>query len=307
MPFGKKSVFILGAGSSEKFPLGYPLVREIISDSIFSKNPSLQKNGVSESEYLAFLDQLRFADPSSIDAFLEENDDLIHVGRLAIAYNLMKREDELELFPPKSSVGNWYKKFADALGVTKYGKPPINDVTVFTYNYERSLEHYLTKVIQKRMRIEEEEARGIRKKIPIYHLHGSLGSLEKGAVNFRPYSNAIDEKTLKIAADSIKIIHEQLDEYDCQQIMRQTFRAAEKIFFFGFGYHPVNMRRLMNAGLREKLLLNDSCEYYTLHYRIEERFWTEIKAVRFEGLLRTSKEFNWDIDVFLNHFGFDNS
>lgn len=235
MAFIKKTVFILGAGSSEKFPLGPQLIREIVADPSFAENPSLHANGISKAEYLGFISQLRYADPSSIDAFLEENPDLIKIGRYAIAFHLMKREDELDLFPPRSVENTWYKKLADELGITKFGKPSSNELKIFTYNYERSLEHYLTRVIENRMRINEESARNIRERIPIYHLHGSLGSLHPQYPGHRPYSNIMSDKYLKIAAENIRIISEQSDEYDCSEDLRKAFPMRKKYISWGLG------------------------------------------------------------------------
>ncbi len=222
MTFSKPTVFILGAGSSEKFPLGENLIREIITDIEFSKNPSLHDLGISESDYVNFIKQLRFNDPNSIDIFLEENPDHIEIGRVAIAQNLIKKEDELQLFLPNSDPENWYRKFVDELGISKNRNLSSNSVTIFTYNYERSLEHYLTTIIQHRMGVKEEDAKLTRNKIPIYYLHGSLGSLNENDSNFRSYETKIDANTLRIASNCIRIISEQSDDYECQQQFKNS-------------------------------------------------------------------------------------
>lgn len=304
MPFQRQTVLILGAGSSETFPLGWQLVRGIVSDSVFGKNPALHSNGVSEQAYAEFLKQLKFADPASIDAFLEENPDLIKVGRLAIANQLISAEKEDSLFPPFSSENNWYKTFANSIGISKNGKPSENKVTIFTYNYDRSLEHYLTRVIQNRMRTSEGDAEFIRKKISIHHLHGSLGSLEHSNPNFRPYSSKIDQDSLRVASESIKIIHEQSDDYECKTELQMAIQNAEQIYFFGFGYHPVNMRRLMNSGLREKLSKKDGCKIVPLRYNIIDRVWKKILKEQFEDLIPFTSESSNNISGYLYHYGF---
>ncbi len=303
MTFSKPTVFILGAGSSEKFPLGGNLVREIIAGIEFSKNSNLHDLGISESDYVNFINQLRFADPNSIDVFLEENPDYIEIGRIAIAQSLIKKEDELQLFPPFSSNTNWYKKFVDELGINK-PKSPSNYITIFTYNYERSLEHYLTRIIQHRMIVKEEDAKMIRDKIPIYHLHGSLGSLNEKDSNFRSYETKIDVNTLRIASNSIRIISEQSDDYECQQQLRTALTNAEKIFFFGFGFHPVNMRRLMNAGLREALS-RQNVKVIAIKYNIANKIWGNIVKNQFEGLLNGRQPSSTIYD-YLKENGFEN-
>lgn len=304
MTFSKPTVFILGAGSSEKFPLGEDLVRKIIADIKFSKNPDLHDLGISESNYVDFINQLRFTDPNSIDVFLEENPDYIEIGRIAIAQSLIKIEDELQLFPPFSSRANWYKKFVDELRINKM-KSPSNYVTIFTYNYERSLEHYLTRIIQNRMRVSEEDAKSIRDILPIYHLHGSLGSLNEKDSNFRPYETKINVNTLRIASNSIRIISEQSDDYECQQQLRTALTNAEKIFFFGFGFHPVSMRRLMNAGLREAFSHQNN-KVIAIKYDIANKIWGNIVKNQFEGLLN-GRQPSSTIYNYLKENGFGNN
>ena len=312
MPFNQKTVFILGAGSSAAFPLGLELIRNIISDdSIFTSMglDLLREAGITQVDYRGFISQLRYADPNSIDAFLEENPDLVEIGKFAIAYQLLKREDELDLFPPKSEMNNWYKKLADALGIDKNGKPSQNELKIFTYNYERSLEHYLTRVIQHRMRIDENEAREIREKVPIYHLHGSLGSLSPQEQNFRAYTSDTSWGSLKVAAGSLRIISEQSDDYSCGDQLRTAFSEAEKIFFLGFGYHNVNMRRLMSAGLREKLEKKGEAKIIPLRYQIHDIFWKKILKNQFESLLQDTGElsYGYGISDYLIAYGFENN
>lgn len=305
MTFSKPTVFILGAGSSEKFPLGGNLVREIIDGIEFSKNPDLHDLGISESDYVNFINQLRFADPNSIDVFLEENLDHIKIGRIAIAQCLIRKEDELQLFPPNSNSNNWYKIFVDELGIDKNVKPSSNSVTIFTYNYERSLEHYLTRIIQYRMTVKEEDAKRIRNNIPIYHLHGSLGSLNEKDSNFRSYETKIDANTLRIASNSIRIISEQSDEYECQQQLSTALTNAEKIFLFGFGFHPVNVKRLMNAGLREALLRQND-KIIAIKYDIANKIWGNIVKNQFEGLLN-GRQPSSTISNYLKENGFEDN
>lgn len=304
MTFSKPTVFILGAGSSEKFPLGENLVREIIAGIEFSKNSNLHDLGISELDYVNFIKQLRFNDPNSIDVFLEENPYHIKIGRIAIAQNLIKKEDELQLFPPNSSPNNWYKTFVDELRISKYRTFSSNSVTIFTYNYERSLEHYLTKIIQHRMGVKEEDAKLIRNKIPIYYLHGSLGSLNEKDSNFRSYETKINVNTLRIASNSIRIISEQSDDYECQQQLRTALTNAENIFFFGFGFHPVNMKRLMRAGLREALS-RQNVKVIAIKYNIANKIWGNIVKNQFEGLLNGRQPSSTIYD-YLKENGFEN-
>lgn len=51
-------------------------------------------------------------------------------------------------------------------------------------------------------------------------------------------------EAINIAASGIKIISENMDNTPDFQMARRCLQQAERIFFFGFGYHPTNLRRL---------------------------------------------------------------
>lgn len=305
MPFENNTILILGAGSSENFPLGSGLVRDIISNDRIADSSFLSENGITASNYLEFVKHLRNYDPSSVDHYLERNTDKINVGRYAIAHSLMIKEDPENLFPPKSSIGNWYHVLGNYLEADT-DSFFTNKLTIFTFNYERSLEYYLLKIVQERRRVDEDEAALLLSRIPIYYLHGNLGSLNGADKNYREYKPIVTPQTLKTAAESIRIIFEQSDEYGCQLQLNQAIKNAEKIFIFGFGYHPTNMRRLMNAGLREKLKSKELIKVIPLRNGIEEVKWKSILQDQFENLLEvTNSSSPLRIQRYLHAFGFD--
>src|SRR5437868_420474 len=112
----KRTAFVLGAGASEpfNFPIGIGLVTEVI-DLLFS--PERDRLGafmkIEEREFDVFRNALQFSGKNSVDAFLEHRTDFMGVGKAAMAYVLIKRENPAALFATKST--NWLRYIYDKM------------------------------------------------------------------------------------------------------------------------------------------------------------------------------------------------
>src|SRR5260370_29716698 len=148
MAIDARTVLVLGAGAS--MPFGFPSGQGLL-DLIVKQAPSprsvLGKNllrcGISQDELQKFSKALQYANPISVDAFLEYRQEWIKVGKLAIAAALIPFEDESRLFAD----GDWYKYLFNALRAPfeDFGK---NKLAVITYNYDRSFQFYfLTRLL----------------------------------------------------------------------------------------------------------------------------------------------------------------
>jgi len=140
---------------------------------------------------------------------------------------------------------NWYQYFYIKLK-TKFEDFSNNNVSIITFNYDRSLEQYLLTAIQNGYGTTEKKAADILKEsIPIIHLHGNLGYLPaQGEQNTREYSQNCTPEILQLCIDSIKIINEEI-EGDPQFLEAHTLLSvAEVVCFLGFGYNKVNLDRL---------------------------------------------------------------
>jgi hypothetical protein len=93
----------------------------------------------------------------SVDAFLEHRTDFLEVGKAATACALLPRETEDSLFHPGKE--SWYEYFYTRLNA-KFEDFSRNSVSVFTFNYDRSLEHYLFTALQNAYRKTSQEMRG---------------------------------------------------------------------------------------------------------------------------------------------------
>lgn len=248
------TVLILGAGASVHldYPLGAKLLNNMCSLRITQHYPGFPSDwGVKDVD--DFLLSLSRSGHYSIDEFLERSDKR-DLGKYLISYVLKKAENLDRLFPPNTS--GWYQTLFTSL-IEGCG-PSIgdNNISIITFNYDRSLEVYLHHAIKYRFKMSDDNAWACVSKIPIIHVHGTLGSYPE--VPYR--SEATTEELLEIS-QNIKIIHE-LDDRDDSFCSRDFEKAhmyleeSERIVFLGFGFHRDNIRRFKffsreNLGSRE--------------------------------------------------------
>lgn len=244
------TVLILGAGASQ--PYGFPLGRQLLNRICQQLGPEkhtidqykvLIDLGRTSTDIENFRNALRYSDYGSVDEFLEYNPDYMDLGKLVIASALIPYEDEKRLFPPHAQADHWYKLLADALEV-KSKAVCDNQLSVLTFNYDRSLEVYLLTVIQERRHCSLSEAVGILQSIPIVHLYGDLGQFGGTSQDAQKYSPDLETARVKAAAGSMKIMHESEDQTPEFDEGVELLEKAERICFLGFGYHPTNVRRL---------------------------------------------------------------
>lgn len=166
------------------------------------------------------------------------------VGKAAIAFRLMQFEDpnRLTWFD-----NNWYRYIFGKLDA------PLadfrnNNVTFVTFNYDRSLEHFLFTALKNSYNGTDEVVAAALAEVPIIHVHGQLGLLpwqpsSFGVTGKRDYGTAINVESLKAAADGIRIVHEVKDLAPFDAAFNRL-AEAERIVFLGFGYNSTNLERL---------------------------------------------------------------
>ena len=139
-----------------------------------------------------------------------------------------------------------------------------NDLAFITYNYDRSLEEFLYTSFKSRESKDHSEAEWaarLRECIPIVHLHGQVGQHEAFAsdqANVVRYGGSWLADTIKTASQAIRIVHEvEIQPRNSQGriIYDPEFakawlhlKNAEVICFLGFGFHPLNIKRLHLEG-----------------------------------------------------------
>lgn len=241
------TVFILGAGAS--IPYGYPSGEKLRDEICYElKDPShpytreLLTHGFSEKEILEFRNNFYYSGLTSIDAFLEHRTEFIDIGKLTIARSLIPHENLDDLF--ETGDGRWYRYFYDRIN-TSFEEFDKNNFSVITFNYDRSFEQFLFTALKNTYGKSDELCASKLEKIPIVHVYGNLSDLDWQSSKGRPYkSDLYYEDFLKQSADSIKIIHEDIDEIESFKEAHKLIENAKKIIFFGFSYNRINVKRL---------------------------------------------------------------
>lgn len=273
----KKTVLVLGAGASAPFgfPSGAELVKRMCAD--LRSGPTREEiDKILEVNHFGgdldcFLDTLARSGQLSIDAFLEHNREFLAMGKLAIAGVLLPLEDEDSLFTFDSF--NWYKLLFSQLNA-EFDEFARNALSVITFNYDRSLEHFLITALKN-----SHPGKGyddcIRQvqSMPIVHLHGSLGRLpeherdvDKGARGYVPRTSNYD---LRVAEKQIRIIHEEVEKDPAFATAKELLASAEVVALLGFGYDPLNLKRLDLRGLAiDRGMGAQKCDFYGTTYEL---------------------------------------
>lgn len=271
------TTFVLGAGASQ--PYGFPTgigLRKIILEN-FIPNPNTQwiealnLQNVDKAVALRFASQFSRSGTLSIDSFLSSHSDLVTVGKICIALALIPFEEEDKLFEPAlaGSVG-WYEHLLkNIVSSNDMVQPGI--ITIITFNYDRSLDHFIYKAIMNTFsdQLEKQEVKieNLLDRIQIHHIHGQLGDLSWQGNHSRAYSPNLSEGSLEIAWKRIRVPSEQYENKTADTIVGYNLNQSERIYFLGFGYDDDNLEKLGISSLKGKTIIGTSYNLTDLERR----------------------------------------
>ncbi|MCG2688642.1 hypothetical protein L6250_03355, partial [Candidatus Parcubacteria bacterium] len=144
----------------------------------------------SSEDIKEFAERLHRAQPPSIDFFLEKNPQYSLLGKICIIFCLSRYEDQngWNYFPSKFPERlkddypdhGWYKYLWHKLidGCETFEDFKKNEISIITFNYDRSLEYYLMEAIKSFFNIAEEKAAEAVSVIQVHHVYGKLGKLD---------------------------------------------------------------------------------------------------------------------------------
>jgi hypothetical protein len=263
----KATVLVLGAGVS--IPYGYPsgggLVQDIFQGISNTDWRELYKAfDVTDNEMYALRSELHLSQKPSIDAFLEHRPEFLRAGKLAIALSLLSKEDPDKLSDFDIRDKGIYHFLYNSLAAS-WEEFKNNKLTIVTFNYDRSLEHFLFTALKHSYNKSDSEIAEAIQSIPIIHVHGSLGPLvwqdQKGNEYYPLFTrkknpNEIGKK-IRDASENIKIVSEAQPKSQEFELAFERIKNAERIYFLGFGYFNVNLERL---GLRRLNVFDNSLQ-----------------------------------------------
>ena len=239
---------VLGAGAS--YPYWFPTAKELknrICEAFSDPNTAGSRllGGRNASQFVEFREAFWKSGVPSVEAFLERRTEFLEVGKLAIAYCLIPYEHEANLYHPREQAGDWYEYLSGKLNASfdEFGN---NKLSIITFNYDRSLEHYLFTSLRSLHGRSIDDCLEKLAKVPIIHVFGQLGTIQypqRGCREYLPLGG--DEGKVRDAvldaAAGITLLHQEASDLN---EARKLLGAAERVCFLGFGYHPLNLSRL---------------------------------------------------------------
>ncbi len=246
-------VFVLGAGSS--YHLDYPLGEDLYFDIINNFKP-LDEFGYHDHDVNRFKTALKKSHLPSIDTFLEkvekftnDSNEFLNIGRVAIAQQLFRTEKKVKLELPRPD-NNWYRYLWSKIH-RNYEKLINGELAFITFNYDLSLEEFFYRSIRYSQygyslsEEQEKELNGLVQKIPIIHVYGKLGYLKWQDSNKQKREYGVEtNRYIWEASQQIKIVRER-DEISEEFKQAQDYLGkARRIYFLGFGYDEINLKRL---------------------------------------------------------------
>jgi len=266
--FRPKTVFILGAGASWPygFPTGLELRRAILRNLANNTPPfkMLVDAGCNPDNIRAFHRAFRGSQQDSVDAFMtwaaRQRTSFVEIGRMAIAQVLIQRELEDWLLAendedvPAKPAGTckerlqrrWYRYLWNRIS-DDFKRLRDANVAFITFNYDRSLEHFLFTAIRNTHQADEGSVPSVMDRIPIMHVHGRLGRLgwQKPHRQYtREFNSALNADCLRQAAEFIHIPGTDGSPLELGTAITQELSWAERVVFLGFGFHPQNLQTL---------------------------------------------------------------
>lgn len=244
----KRTVLVLGAGASKpyNYPTGVELSQLIVNQLTAGNHQQralVELCEFSPNDVENFRLAFYRSGKDSIDAFLEHRTDLMVIGKAAIAAVLIAFQTEWHLF--RYDAPSWLRYIYNRLN-TAFDDFGTNQLSIITFNYDRTVEHFFFRALQNTYNKSDEECRKALSAIPIIHLHGTLGKLPWQGSDGVLYDPSLTKESLAAAVNNIKIIHEEITDVRDKEftLAKRLMSDADRILILGFGYYPLNVQRL---------------------------------------------------------------
>ncbi len=161
------TVLILGAGASASkgFPTGAQLLAEAREAGLAGVVEMIKP--VERSHATGLYQAIAGTGDKSLDAMLEHRPDLVEAGKALMARALLNRENT-SLTVMRDAGGEWYRDLWAALDANSLDNFQANQLTIVTYNYDRSLEYFFGDGPKRKI---PQTERGVRSSLEKYRSH----------------------------------------------------------------------------------------------------------------------------------------
>lgn len=279
----ERTVFVIGAGAHVPygFPTGQGLKDAILAleaSEIPDRNHDLE---MVDAHLQEFKRAFRSSLDRSIDTFLATRPDLSPIGKVCIASVIMRCEFETRIREEMDGKGrnhDWVSwLMSEYLRTSSLDEFSQNAVGFVTFNYDRCLEYLLMEALRAQFNVGEAAAAKALSKIPVIHVHGSLGRLpwqQELPENdfFRPLDNtAFVPSWLLPAAGCIQLFHEKQKHVSHIEEANQLLGRAKYVFLLGFGYLKDNLKKLRIPFQKQDVYVDGTCYGLSDNQRINLR------------------------------------
>lgn len=240
-------VLVLGAGASVAmgYPVGSGLRSKIIehSSSKYLNVIARADPGIDRDQIALFSQAFRDSQMVSIDAFLARRPEFVNIGKLAIAAVLLDHEDPATLHTCPHD-DNWYQYFFNRIAAQSWDGLKLDHYAIVTFNYDRSLEHYLLGAMTASYNRSLDECYQKIRELKILHVYGTLGSCDPSAAEYFAYGRGVSRESVAIAASMLRVIPEGRKDDETLAEARRLLLETDHIAFLGFGFDESNLERL---------------------------------------------------------------
>lgn len=244
------TVLILGAGVSSEygFPLGRKLLFSIVNGIEDKGRGSLfhylRNENFSHEVLEEFARSLKESPWDSVDLFLLNRPKFERIGRYAIALSLIPCEVWEHISSRRvPDDTHLYEHIFQYVGTSR-GDFLKNQLSIITFNYDRSFEEYFYRNIKSGFGEDIKGAVELLRGIEINHVYGKIGpTMYEDNEQGRYYHPDIKQDKVKQAVDGIKLFNDKFSSGDLSPSTR-LIQQAKRICFLGFKYHPMNLSNL---------------------------------------------------------------
>ncbi|MBN2132602.1 MAG: hypothetical protein JW741_24080 [Sedimentisphaerales bacterium] len=288
----KRAVFVLGAGASR--PYGFPDARGLRAQIVdhfvdqweqytreslsgeSGKRVTFEKNRAKQDaqEFISTFDK---SSTESIDLFLSRNPKLEEIGKKAICVSILGAENRSKFREQvEKPEHDWYfylysKLARELIGPNDFREFSKNNIVFVTFNYDRSLEHFLfTSLLHSFEDAHPDAVNEQMLRIPIIHVYGQAGGLDwqqaESKVKYGPRIGDLARVNLPEVIKDLYVVHEGRTNPALQRA-REEIANAQRIFFLGFGYAKENLEAL---GFPDVLKRNHRIYGTAMHSTVKE-------------------------------------
>lgn len=218
---------------------------------------------------------------------MSRNPHFTELAKDAIVIHLLEYERKCkfrESTPIKDS--DWYSylynyMISDLRTPVSFSKIGNNNFTFLTFNYDRSLEHFLTESISYTFEnLDLQNLKMVMTEIPIIHIYGKIAEMpfhkkEQGL----PLGAEITHEYLPKLRQNIRTIFDQNpNSNSLLNSISEEIEEAKRIFFLGFGFDSINLK---NIGIPN--YINPEQKIYGTALGLNPKFINDVKEYLISG------------------------